>query len=201
MRIGITCYPTTAAPDLASGARMELAARGHESFHQLRPPIRMNPKTFASFSRSGSRFLTRSSTIRLHAGACHIMLEVFESETLTFARPLRQPHSVSARARTLHGRPAPPSLHHHASRTESLSSAATAAIFHHQVFHRAERRCHLHLALSSEGDSQDFDIKRPSRSSPIRKFAISTIAQRQRAPRAMGFPAASPFSCTFRFPR
>ena len=154
MKIGITCYPTYGGSGVvATELGQELAARGHDiHFISYAPPIRMNPNDprihfheveVASYPLFDHPPYTLALATK--------MLEVFESESLDLLHVhYAIPHSVSALLARSMAAPRRLPVHHHASRHGHHSRWQQPQLSpHHEIFHRAERRRHRHLAAIS----------------------------------------------------
>ena len=197
MKIGITCYPTYGGSGVvATELGMELAARGHEiHFISYAPPIRLNPNDAHLLSRSGSHHLPALRPRALHAGARRENDRSRRSRIArSAARPLRHSAFRQRAAGALDGCAAPLAFHHHASRHGHHAGRQRPQLSaHHEIFHRAIRRRHRHLAVSSERNARGIRHQAPHRSDPQFRELRSLLPQsRNPACARNGRPTANP---------
>jgi len=149
---------------------MELAARGHDiHFISIAPPIRMNPNDprihFHEVEVASYPLFDHPPYTLALAKKCS---KFSNPRRWTFARThYAIPHSVSP-ARAFHGRRRDIFPHHHASRHGHHLVGTTAVISPSPSFpsSRVTASPPFSRYLFNQ-DSQEFDSKRPSKSSPI----------------------------------
>src|SRR6266851_640988 len=159
-------------------------ARARRAFHQLCPADSHEPQRRAHpLPRSRSRLLSSLRPSSVHPGARHENARSFRIRSARPSpRPLRDSPFRQRLARAFHGRAAPPSLHHHASRHGHHPRRQQPQLSpHHQVLHRAERWRHLHLPLPAESNPQRVRYQAPHRShSQFRELRSLQPLRRQR---------------------
>ena len=159
-------------------------------FHQLRPAGAPGPVAGKHrIPRSRSLDLSAFRPRALHAFA---LGKNAGSRAGRRARPaaraLRHSPLRQRAAGARHGRAAPPAVHHHAARHGHHAGRQRPQLpAHHQVFHRAVRRRHHHLALPEEEDHRGIRHPAADRGHPqFRELRSVLPPRRPCAARRMG---------------